>query len=198
MGGYGSGQRFGYVKSLIEDSYKLSMKPLKENIKRVDLSGVSFYGDLQWSIAGRKVADISYRILKDGGEISIWLIYLIKSRALDLSCPVPIQTTAPPFGGRRYWFTCPLVLNGRSCQRRVGMLFLPPGGNYFGCRHCHDLTYTSCRESHKWDAFDRSIGLDPTLHKLLAKGSMKLPKTFRELEKLWKLSLALNQQLADC
>ena len=31
------------------------------------------------------------------------------------------------------------------------MLYLPPWGRYFGCRDCHGLTYTSCRESHKYD-----------------------------------------------
>ena len=29
----------------------------------------------------------------------------------------------------------------------MGKLYLPPGGRYFGCRHCHDLTYRSRQES---------------------------------------------------
>jgi hypothetical protein len=33
--------------------------------------------------------------------------------------------------------------------RQAGRLYLPSGSRYFGCRACHDLTYTSCRESHK-------------------------------------------------
>jgi hypothetical protein len=40
-------------------------------------------------------------------------------------------------------------VNGRPCQRRVGKLYLPPGGRYYGCRHCHALTYTSCQEHDK-------------------------------------------------
>jgi hypothetical protein len=35
------------------------------------------------------------------------------------------------------------------CGRRVGKLYLPPGGRYYGCRQCHDLTYTSCQQSDK-------------------------------------------------
>jgi len=31
----------------------------------------------------------------------------------------------------------------------VGKLYLPPGGKYFGCRHCYNLTYKSCQESDK-------------------------------------------------
>jgi len=31
------------------------------------------------------------------------------------------------------------------------MLYLPAGSLYFGCRHCYDLTYRSCQDSHKRD-----------------------------------------------
>jgi hypothetical protein len=31
------------------------------------------------------------------------------------------------------------------------MLYLPPGGEVFGCRHCYGLTYESCQQSHKYD-----------------------------------------------
>jgi len=27
----------------------------------------------------------------------------------------------------------------------------PPGGRYFGCRHCYRLTHASCQESHVFD-----------------------------------------------
>jgi hypothetical protein len=35
----------------------------------------------------------------------------------------------------------------------VAKLYLPR--RYFGCRHCHGLTYTSCQESHKFDSLNR-------------------------------------------
>jgi hypothetical protein len=54
----------------------------------------------------------------------------------------------------------PLVVGGRPCGRRVGKLHLPPHGRYFGCRHCHDLTYASCQESHKFDRAFRRLALD--------------------------------------
>jgi hypothetical protein len=51
----------------------------------------------------------------------------------------------------------------------VGELHLPPHGRYFGCRHCHDLTYTSCQESRKYDRVWRmlaeSTGYDPAVVK---------------------------------
>lgn len=48
-----------------------------------------------------------------------------------------LTATRPRFGGLRWWFVCPLVVKGRSCKRRVGKLYLPPHGRYFGCRHCN-------------------------------------------------------------
>jgi hypothetical protein len=44
-----------------------------------------------------------------------------------------------------------------GCGRRVGKLYLPPGGKYFGCRHCYNLTYTSSNESHEHDGLYRII-----------------------------------------
>ena len=43
------------------------------------------------------------------------------------------RQTRPPYGGFRWWFTCPLVVNGRECGRRVARLHL--GGKYsvVGC-----------------------------------------------------------------
>jgi hypothetical protein len=72
------------------------------------------------------------------------------------------------FGGRRWWFVCPLVVNGRACNRRVGVLYLG-GGKYFGCRPCHDLTYESSRESHKFDRMFLRMGIDPKEGKRLFK-----------------------------
>jgi hypothetical protein len=73
----------------------------------------------------------------------------LTARQEQLDYRVGLTTTRPRFGGLRWWFVCPLVVNGRSCGRRVGKLYLPPRGRYFGCRHCYDLTYTSCQEHDK-------------------------------------------------
>jgi hypothetical protein len=47
-----------------------------------------------------------------------------------------------------------------TCGRRVGKLYLPPAGRYFGCRVCHGLTYQSCQESGKYDSLYREIAAD--------------------------------------
>ena len=60
---------------------------------------------------------------------------------------VRLTTTSCHFGSVRYWFICPLTINGNYCGRRVGTLYKAPGANYFGCRHCYDLSYESRNES---------------------------------------------------
>ena len=55
---------------------------------------------------------------------------------------VALEASRPHFGGMRWWFRCPLPVNGQPCGRRVKKLHLARG--VFGCRQCGDLTYRSC------------------------------------------------------
>jgi hypothetical protein len=36
-----------------------------------------------------------------------------------------------------------------TCRAWAAKLYLPGRERYFGCRHCHHLTYTSCQEHDK-------------------------------------------------
>jgi hypothetical protein len=56
---------------------------------------------------------------------------------------VRLVTTKPNYGGRRWWFICPLVRRDGGPPRRVAKLYLPSGGKYFGSREAYGLTYTS-------------------------------------------------------
>ncbi len=59
----------------------------------------------------------------------------------DFDYKVLLTTTPCRYGGERYWFICPLSKNGLYCGKRIGVLYKV--GDYFGCRHCYDLTYES-------------------------------------------------------
>lgn len=67
---------------------------------------------------------------------------------------VRLQASLPHWGGLRWWFACP------GCGRRVTKLHLPPNGEHFRCRLCHDLTYASSRRhnapgvNRRWPASD--------------------------------------------
>jgi hypothetical protein len=61
---------------------------------------------------------------------------------------VQLTTTPCNYGGVRYWFICPLSKNGVYCGKRVGVLY--KAGDYFGCRHCYELTYSSKNENRRY------------------------------------------------
>ena len=56
-----------------------------------------------------------------------------RSGKQDVFIPVRLQTTPVHFGGFRWWFTCPLIVRGRACERRVAKL-CSARSPYFGCR----------------------------------------------------------------
>lgn len=74
-----------------------------------------------------------------------------------------LDTTPCHFGGHRAWFRCP------GCQRRRAVLF--NAGGLFRCRECHDLAYSSTRETDT----DRSIRRCAALQKRLGGGGDGVP-----------------------
>jgi hypothetical protein len=103
------------------------------------------------------IASISYEVDTTTPQSWVRLMYRLKRTEVDVDYKVPLVATRPHFGGHRWWFICPLLRNGRPCNRRVGRLYLPAHARYFGCRHCHNLTYPSCQESGKYDGIYRLI-----------------------------------------
>jgi hypothetical protein len=57
---------------------------------------------------------------------------------------ISLTTTSLNYGGKRWWFICPL----KGCGKRVGKLYL--SGRYFGCRKCLNLSYESQNEAPHW------------------------------------------------
>ena len=63
---------------------------------------------------------------------------------------IPITRLPCNYGGWRYLFLCPQVLDGRLiCRRRVTKLYRPPGQSRFGCRDYFNLTYSSTQQHDK-------------------------------------------------
>jgi len=150
MGGHGSGRWKGQVKKdLVEDCLALdASRWTREGILR---EGVWQSGGWEWrNTWGKKVASIGYVVnTLDPTRPVVHLVYaltLFSGEKEEIDEPVPLQTTRPHFGGVRWWFTCPLLVNGKPCRRRVRKLYRPPGGRYFGCRQCCGLTYRSVQE----------------------------------------------------
>ena len=162
MGGSGSGNRYHWWRS----SKKTAVEEcLSINASRCLLAGTLRAGNIlvgswEWTYPSGKRFPICYAAkTSDTDEPRLWLSYSWtwngRGPTESATYVVHLTTTRPHFGGLRWWFLCPMTVNGRPCKRRVGNLYLPTPARYFGCRHCHNLTYTSCQESHQFDAPNR-------------------------------------------
>jgi hypothetical protein len=97
---------------------------------------------------------------------------------------VELETTPCNFGKKRYWFIC-------LCGRRVGALYLPPRGHYFGCRHCYQLSYRS-RNEDRYAALHRLDRYRPTVKRLTWRG-----KPTRKARRLRALEHRSNRALVS-
>jgi hypothetical protein len=117
----------------------------------------------------------------------------------DYDYKVSLTTTPCNFGGVRYWFVCPLYTNGVYCGRSVGTLYLPPGGKYFGSRHCYDLSYESRNES-RLGRFGQ-LGSVLTVERQMNELSKRVKRSFyagrptRTFRKLLRMQNRLNVYL---
>jgi len=146
-----------------------------------------------WSRNGEVVASISYRIESgDNGPIGLRLMYTTTDNETDekkdYSYLIPIVSTRCNYGGRRWWFICPLVVNGRACQRRCRIIYMPPSAEYFGCRECYRLTYES-RQRHReifYEGFEKPYKIAKVAQEEIARA-----RSLEKKEKIWrKLSRA--------
>ena len=121
MGGRGSGNwyRYGGKKTTAGESLSLGLADFRGRIHPHSS------GKLAWTRAGVVTASIGYFVAWDPGP-TLTLHYRWQNE-VDVRIPIHLQVTYPALGGLRWWFTCPLIVSGRECKRRVGKLFLPPG-----------------------------------------------------------------------
>jgi hypothetical protein len=143
MGGSGSGRwyRLG-SKTTVEDSHWFGISEFRDRLYS------HYAATITWSRAGTVTGSIGYFVTWDDDRPTVTLQYRWRNEE-DIRIPIALQATYPALGGKRWWFTCPLIVNGVACNRRVGKLYLPAGARYFGCRRCHNLTYESSQDAHK-------------------------------------------------
>ena len=156
MGGYGSGFQ-GCRKATVEDGLTLCVNDLVR--KGAIIPGSVTNGGWRWSYAGRPLAHIGYEAdMRYPGMETMRLIYTTNGQSVNYL--IRLVATSPNFGGRRWWFVCPIVRRDGKPPYRVGKLHLPPGQRYFGSRRAYDLTYTSCRESGQFRRIYNSIAAE--------------------------------------
>jgi hypothetical protein len=173
MGGFGSGNTEirWHTKTVVESCRILDANRwMRDGALK---AGIWVVGSVDWwrdRECKEQEASIGIEVYTKNGEApSVRLFYDLTKTGESLDYYIRLQSTRPPWGGLRWWFTCPLVAHGLACNRRVGKLYLPPAGRYFGCRRCHDLTYRSCQQNHKFSAKYHYEDLDSWLDRRFAK-----------------------------
>ncbi len=141
------GRYYFDAKTTVEQATQLNIFKLKE-FGLLDGFYHSTTLSWTWRLSGHKS---SIGIAVDTEDLYAKVNYTNTKRSTgektDYDYKISLTTTPCNFGSVRYWFICPLSKNGVSCGRRTGTLYLASGGNYFGCRHCYDLSYESRNES---------------------------------------------------
>jgi hypothetical protein len=164
MGGYGSG-RSGAGKTRVESCRSIDINRLvQEGVVR---PGHSSRGGWKWTQDGEEVSSLGYEVETQAEAGTLRLRYRVMSaegEGASQDYKIALVTTLLVSGGRRWWFLCPACRNGTPpCRRRVGKLYLPPGGRIFACRRCYDLAYESSRKSYHssklWDSIGAAAGL---------------------------------------
>ena len=112
MGGFGSGRPSGSGRETIESCRSI-------NVNRLHREGClrpGWVGRWQWTLDDEKVASFNLRVedhrlhLSYGVRICCWEDVAETVRVLRIACR---------FGGARPYLTCPGVMNGVTCSRRV-------------------------------------------------------------------------------
>jgi len=156
--------------------------------KKVFGKGPGMIWASSWSRNGEVVASISYRVeAGEDGPSGLRFMYTITDNDAgdkkEYNYIIPVIATPCNFGGKRWWYVCPLIVNGRACRRRCRIVYMPPGSEYFGCRECHQLTYES-RQRHRekfYEGFEKPYKAAEAARKGLAKA-----RSSKKKEKLWR------------
>jgi hypothetical protein len=149
MGSIGSGNftERPNKKMTVEESLSVDVREsARDGLLKVGTRGIFSW---EHSITGQELASVDFATSLSAEGDHIFSLSFHRHGSEEIVTTIPLQITHPHFGGSRWWFTCPLSVDGTACNQRVAKVYLPPGQRYFGCRDCHDLTYQSRQEKHR-------------------------------------------------
>lgn len=155
------------------------------------------YTTVSWGENGSR-GSVSVEVSLNGEEKYARFVYTQTDNSTgekkDFDYKVPIVETPCHLGGTRYWFKCSLYKSGNYCGRRVGVLY--KDGDWFGCRHCYELTYSSRKVNKRYKLYPmfRVLELDGQIERLEMKAKRytyrgKPTKKRQKLERLYAQSV---------
>jgi hypothetical protein len=179
-------REFRLRKTRVDEARSVDILTLQR--KGVFTKESAWSGLITWSRNEEVAASLSF-VLEYGesGPTGVRFMYTITDKDTgerkDYTYTVPVVSTRCNYGGMRWWFICPIVMNGRACQRPCRIIYRPPGAEYFGCRECHELTYES-RQRHR-EKFNEGIE-KPYLAALSAHQELARVRSWKKKEKIWR------------
>lgn len=148
-----------------------------EQAKRIELSWLKKqnflsgyrYENISWSMNGSPTGNINIQVDTSSENPNIKFIYKVRPHGdgewTDMNFSFRMESLPCRFGGKKWFFICGLYKNSQYCGRRVRILYQT--GNYYGCRHCAELSYESCNVSGLQKGFGKIISI-PDLEKMEA------------------------------
>lgn len=175
MGGYGSGRTGG--------------NPISELCRQIDIGwlakagklreGMAISGQLHWLYCDRLLGSILYTCDLTDPQNALLILRFACGRQAEPVCQViPLRSTVPHYGGRRWWMVCPL---GNS---HVTKLYLPPTGTRFASRAALRLGYRSQRigradkPGERLSGIERKLSWERSFHGLPARPKGMWRRTF--------------------
>jgi hypothetical protein len=152
---------------------QIGTKPAVENCRSITAGGwvragiirpgVRWSGSVHWrdGETGEVLASIGVEARADeDGTGLVRLRYTVTRHGEKEPVDLSVRLTSVPryFGGRQWYFVCPLAVKGTRCGRRACKLYLRSGCSLFGCRVCLDLRYRSSQEAHAVERRERVLG----------------------------------------
>jgi hypothetical protein len=161
-------------------------------LKDIKNKGGYKHSTISWGENGSR-GSITAQVNINGNEKYVRFIYTqtdnYSGEKTEYDYKVKILETKCHYGGVRYWFQCPLSKKGVYCGKRVGVLY--KDGDYFGCRNCYELTYSSRNENRqsKWYSMMSVLKNEKKVDDLYAKNKRlvyagKPTKTAERINKL--------------
>jgi hypothetical protein len=145
------GRGYQLSKNVAENYFKLSIYEMRQQ----GFFTKFYSGDIAWLADGRRNSIVAQLEPVSQEGLQLRLLYTQTNantgQKQEFNYIINLTTTPCYFGELRYWFRCPLIKNGIKCNRRVGVLY--KGGDYFGCRHCYNLSYRSCNENPRFRGY---------------------------------------------
>jgi hypothetical protein len=179
MGGYGSSRWHWHdKKATVWESLSIDLADLHKSgwlPKDLLTKRVIANGNLKWFNSRSKKPSGNINIHLDTTDTDNPYMQLMYTTSRDGNIiastneTVRLSYTLQKFGGKRAWLHCP------QCDKRTRSIHCPPDAIRFLCRTCHDLSYVSAQQAHKWDrgamlglrvAFDSEARLEDLYSKL--------------------------------